>query len=146
MTGRQIAGAIAIIAVLAVAGYFGYRALGSTQVFERLDEQSADTDAAITLSDPLLYARETLINDRRREYEFLTDLLGKSADPAKVQFAPQINRDVAALTTLSTETSAKLNSSNSAEAKPSAPSNDHFQARKQSSKLNQRGVLGIWLP
>src|SRR5258706_151118 len=47
-----------------------------------------DVPAAIQLSDPQLYARETLINDRRREQDFLSDLLDKSAGAT---FAPQLH-------------------------------------------------------
>jgi hypothetical protein len=66
----------------------------TTLTFETLDESAPESDAAITISDPQLYARETLINDRRREYDFLTDLLNDSANPEKVQFPSQLSRDL----------------------------------------------------
>ena len=70
-----------------------------------LDESGPAREAAITVSDPLLYARETLINDRREEYEYLSKLLVDSADPSKVQFAPQVMRDMSAITALNLKAS-----------------------------------------
>ena len=48
-----------------------------------LDENGPAQEAAIAVSDPLLYARETLINDRREEYDYLTALLKDSAIPRR---------------------------------------------------------------
>ena len=72
------------------------------------DESEPAHEAAIAVSDPLLYARETLINDRREEYEYLSTLLKDSADPAKVQFAPQVVRDMTALQALKLQASAQM--------------------------------------
>jgi hypothetical protein len=73
-----------------------------------LDESEPAQEAAIAVSDPLLYARETLINDRREEYDYLTALLKDSADPSKVQFAPQVVRDMTALQALKLQASAQM--------------------------------------
>jgi hypothetical protein len=51
--------------------------------------------AVIQLSDPQVYARETLINDRRGEVEYLKDLLEKSKT---IAFRPQLKRDLQTLT------------------------------------------------
>lgn len=59
-----------------------------------------DIPAAIEVSPPQIYARETLINDRRKERDYLDNLLSLSADPAKVRFDPQLRRELTELTSI----------------------------------------------
>ncbi len=65
-----------------------------------VDERGPQRPAVITISDPQVYARETLINDRRREVEFLKQLLEDSKDET---FAPQLARDLRSITALRAE-------------------------------------------
>ncbi|HEV7694272.1 MAG TPA: hypothetical protein VGO52_25780 [Hyphomonadaceae bacterium] len=51
--------------------------------------------AVVVLSDPQVYARETLVNDRRDEIAYLKDVLERSQT---VTFAPQLRRDLQTLT------------------------------------------------
>jgi hypothetical protein len=54
--------------------------------------------ASIQVSDPQLYKRENLINERREEYEYLTDLLAKSRT---IDFVPELVRDIETISALS---------------------------------------------
>lgn len=65
-----------------------------------VDESGPQEPAVITISDPQVYARETLINDRRREIEFLQDLLEKSKT---AKFEPQLARDLSSVAAMRTE-------------------------------------------
>ncbi len=60
-----------------------------------VDEDGPQTAAAITISDPKVFARETLINDRRQEVAYLQQVL---ADSRYAQFEPDISRNLRALT------------------------------------------------
>lgn len=52
--------------------------------------------ASVLFSDPQVYSRETLVNDRRIEIQFLNDQLKASE---KATFAPQLKRDLQTLST-----------------------------------------------
>lgn len=65
-----------------------------------VDETGPQKPAVITISDPQVYARETLINDRRREIEFLQDLLEKSKTAS---FEPQLARDLSSVAAMRAE-------------------------------------------
>ncbi len=93
-----------LCAVLFLAGFLGatlqgccgfslcsYKALTADDIDERSDQAAA----AITLSDPQIYSRETLVNDRKREAEYLSTLITASKDAT---FEPQIKRDLRLLT------------------------------------------------
>ena len=67
----------------------------SDRVPDEVDEKTVQTRARISFSYPQVFSRESLINDRLKEGQFLDDLLTKSAD---AQFQPQLRRD---LTTIS---------------------------------------------
>jgi len=56
-----------------------------------IDEDQPQTGAVIKLSDPQVYARETLINDRRQELRYLLNELKKSET---IFFEPQVTRDL----------------------------------------------------
>ncbi|MBX9858007.1 MAG: hypothetical protein K2Y20_00265 [Sphingomonas sp.] len=64
---------------------------------ESVNEKAPQTAAAIQVSEPEVYARETLINDRRRESEYLEDLIDKSAS---VNFEPQLKRVLESIQTI----------------------------------------------
>lgn len=66
---------------------------------EPVDEKPGDVSAVITIADPQVYARETLINDRRAEINFLTAEIAK-VDNNQVTFTPQIARDISTLSAL----------------------------------------------
>lgn len=55
----------------------------------KVNETAPQSAAAIQLSDPQIYARETMLNDRRKEVEFLQDVLNKSPE---ADFQPQLKR------------------------------------------------------
>ncbi|MCA6115492.1 hypothetical protein J6524_11385 [Bradyrhizobium sp. WSM 1738] len=113
MTKRIIIACV-LVGIGVLGPIFFARLWSQVPTVEAIDETSPESDATITLSDPLLYARETLINDRRREYDFLTDLL---IDSSKIQFSPQLARDLSTLSTASVQVSAALNT-------PTAPSGE----------------------
>ena len=72
---------------------------------EQIDYKSPQKAAVIVVGDPQVYARASLINDRRREAEYLQQLLANSAvDKAgnsTVVFSPQIVRDLKTIQALS---------------------------------------------
>lgn len=65
-----------------------------------INENAPQQKALILLSDPQFYARATLVDDRRREAEFLEQLLKESKD---VQFEPQLRRELASISALSAQ-------------------------------------------
>jgi hypothetical protein len=85
---RRILGVL--VGVLVVGALIvGIRALITQLTDASIDREGPQEDAAITLSDPQVYSREALINDRRREAEFLQRLLDASD---KVTFLPHIQQ------------------------------------------------------
>lgn len=59
------------------------------------NEQGPQQAAVITISDPQIFKRETLINDRLRERQLITSLLDESAKPDFAKnFQPQLARDL----------------------------------------------------
>jgi hypothetical protein len=62
-----------------------------------LDYNGQQRPASIQVSDPQLYKREDLINERREEIEYLKDLLNKSRT---IEFAPELLRDIETVTSL----------------------------------------------
>lgn len=90
-----IGGAAVALAIGAAVAVYGVR-------FEPDDVNEGEPPRAATIvvSDPQLYARETLINDRREEFEYLGKLLTESADRSKVTFSPQVIRDISVVSAL----------------------------------------------
>ena len=117
--------ALAAISIGAVT-YAGSKLLGNNPY---LDETDPSRDAVITVGDPLLYARESLINDRRNEYDYLAKLLAASEDPASVRFTPQLVRDLSMLSAANVQMSGQLRG-HSDPAPPAQPN----QADAQTSK------------
>lgn len=72
---------------------------------ESVDYADPQSKAAILLSDPQVYARASLINDRRHETEYLQQLLDNSQPKpdgtSVVKFSPQIIRDLKTVDALS---------------------------------------------
>jgi len=62
-----------------------------------IDEIGPQSQAVIQISDAQVYARETLVNDRRTEIDYLTKLLSESATQ---QFHPQLRRDIRSVTSI----------------------------------------------
>jgi hypothetical protein len=69
------------------------------------DEEHTQQQALITLGDPQIFSRETLVDDRRAEVEFLQDLLAKSKD---AQFEPELRRQTRVVTALAAELGIKF--------------------------------------
>jgi len=65
-----------------------------------VNETAPQQQALILLSDPQFYARATLVDDRRREAEFLEQLLNESKT---IQFEPQLRRELASISALSSQ-------------------------------------------
>jgi hypothetical protein len=65
---------------------------------QSIDQTSEEQKALILISDPQIFARETLADDRRREAEFLEQLLKESKD---IAFEPQLRRELASISLLS---------------------------------------------
>jgi hypothetical protein len=64
------------------------------------NESAKQSEAVILVSSPQVYARETLADDRRREAEFLEQLLKESKDAT---FQPQIRRELASISLLTSQ-------------------------------------------
>ena len=62
------------------------------------EEKSRDAMAAIQISDPTLYAREALVNDRRRERAYLEDVLEESK---MAKFESELKRELVDIFALS---------------------------------------------
>lgn len=62
-----------------------------------VDESGPQRNAVILVSDPQIYARESLINDRRREAAYLEEQLKLSETAV---FTPQINRELRAISSV----------------------------------------------
>lgn len=63
-----------------------------------VDYYSNQSEGVIQITDAKLYSREALINERRDETEYLTELLKKSRS---IEFAPQIMREVEYISSIS---------------------------------------------
>lgn len=75
---------------------------------ERIDYDGEQKPATILVSDPQVFSRETLINDRREEEEYLTALLQESRD---IQFTPALKRELNDIATLSAQLGLSFNPS-----------------------------------
>jgi hypothetical protein len=62
------------------------------------DTKTYDARGTITVSDPKLYSREALIEERRDDIAWINDLLKESTDKTKVKFVPEIVREVEKVT------------------------------------------------
>lgn len=58
------------------------------------DGKAQQTEGTIALSYPKLYSRSALLEERRRDIDWLSDLLKDSANPNKVKFVPEIAREL----------------------------------------------------
>ncbi len=85
---------VAVLAMSGCAGGFYDTA------FSRLDYGGAQRPASIQVSDPQLYKRESLINERRDEAAYLAELLKASKT---VEFAPELLRDLEVVKSLSAQ-------------------------------------------
>jgi hypothetical protein len=67
-----------------------------------INETDPQAPATILLSHPQVMSRQTLINDRRTEVEYLENYLAKVTIPTTetIQFGPQIKRDLRVLTSM----------------------------------------------
>lgn len=77
--------------------------------------------ATITISDPKLYRRESLINERRNEIAYLDDLLAKSTS---IQFKPEIYRDLEVISAITAAFGASVDQGASREYQRSNETND----------------------
>lgn len=85
---------VALLVTLAACALLGCSTPFSAAINEyQLDRPQAP--ATILLSDPQVYARETLVNDRRLEAEYLRGVLD---DSRTARFEPQLRRDLQTLT------------------------------------------------
>jgi hypothetical protein len=128
------------ICLLQLTGCF----LSSHLRIEQVDYSGKQSPAAILIGDPQVYARASLINDRRQETEYLQQLLTNSeikADgSALVRFSPQIVRDLKTVDALSASLGVSLGKS--------SPSSD-LAAQVDSAQLQaqlailQKQIQGI---
>lgn len=82
------------VACLLVASCGNPYALRTTEVNYKL----APIDGSITYTDPKLYPREALISERRREFDYLRDLLANTNSEV---FGADVLREIQSITTLS---------------------------------------------
>ncbi len=93
---------------------------------ERIDYDGDQRPAAIMLGDPQVYSRETLINDRRSEVEFLEQLLKETEINAeelktktpdfRTKFQPQVLSEIRSIEALSTALGVTFDPSQGADA------------------------------
>lgn len=94
----------AVVCTVLLAGLIGCATPGPKPLsVDEIDTFYPQQPAVIALSDPQIYSRESLINDRREEAEFLETLLKDSADTDKVKFEPQIRRDLRMLSAVAAQ-------------------------------------------
>ncbi len=110
-----------------------------------IDWSSPQEDAVISLSDPQVYSREALINDRRVEIEFLKEQLDNSKN---IHFLPQIQQTLNSAQTLKLTASAASNQGTSSDSRQAASpqgekesiSSQNRQAQKnETSPLAEQG-------
>ena len=136
------------IAVLSSALCAALAGCPSTGVkVDSIDYASAQSSAQILLGDPQVYARASLINDRRLETEYLQQLLLNSTidstGKSLVNFSPQIIRDLKTVDALSASLS--LNLGKAGPAPSTAALQQQIDAEKLQAQLAtlQRQVQGI---
>jgi len=87
------------------------------------NEDGPQHAAAITVSDPQIYSRESLVNDRRREAELIQTLLTRSAkfgiDNFDFSFEPGLVRDLVNYASLAVDFRAAVNPTKGAQARRS---------------------------
>src|SRR5262245_4578169 len=75
-------------------------ALGFAACSDGKAEESAQTQARIVFSYPQVFSRESLINDRLKEDQYLERLLTESVG---AQFQPQLRRDLATISSIAAQ-------------------------------------------
>jgi hypothetical protein len=95
-------GACALLALISGCGQDGPFALSVNQV----NESPPQRNAVIALSDPQIYTRERLLNDRQLEIQYLMEQL-KQID--KQDFTPRLKRDIDMLVEMAAALSVKFN-------------------------------------
>ncbi len=75
---------------------------------QALNESGPQQPAAITIGDPQIYKRETLVNDRLREAKLIKSLLAESAkidgaEDFRSRFVPDLVRDTVTITAVATQ-------------------------------------------
>jgi hypothetical protein len=119
---------------------------GCAYQVQQVDYHHEQTKAAILVSDPQVYARASLINDRRQETDYLRQLLTNSevkADGSSVvKFSPQIIRDLKTVDALSASLGLSLGRSSQTSATNLA---DQIQVAKLQAQLAvlQKQIEGI---
>jgi hypothetical protein len=113
---------------------------------DEIDYGAKQAKAAILVSDPQVFARASLINDRRHETEYLQQLLINSQVDSNgnsvVKFAPQILRDLKTVETLSASLGLSFGKGNRTSA---TDLNDQIQVAKLQAQLAvlQKQIEGI---
>lgn len=95
-----------------------------------IDRINPQEEAAITLSDPQVYSREALINDRRREAEYLERLLKESE---REDFLPQVRRAVNTANSISGNINAGISGETSPSSKLSTGKQDSSPGKQEPS-------------
>lgn len=96
------AGALALLGTIGGCGQDGPFSLTVNEV----NEHSPQRNAVIALSDPQIYTRERLLNDRQQEILYLQEQL-KQID--KQDFTPRLRRDIDMLVEMAAALSVKFN-------------------------------------
>jgi hypothetical protein len=100
MIQRFLPPVLIFLAGMLLAGVIGFLLFDKSE--PSIDWNGPQKEAAILLSDPQLYSREALINDRRQEAEFLREMLKTSSQTASspVEFRPQLRQAMETARTL----------------------------------------------
>jgi hypothetical protein len=123
---QRILIALGVIAVLAAMVFlFSRREAPYSQAAPTYDERGPQQRAVIQLSDPQVYARETLLNDRLVESRYLADQLTQSAT---VPLKPQIKRELEAFEQLMVDLKGRTGSA--AETNPQSEQAKHDRAER----------------
>ena len=133
MPNLRIWGMGGVVAALVIGGGLAAIYWGPGFDARDLDDSEPPRPATIAVSDPQIYARETLINDRREEFEYLSKLLAKSADPAEVRFSPQVFRDISVMEAFRNQLGLQFggDSNPKSEQPKSSPADDKADATKR---------------
>jgi hypothetical protein len=97
------------------------------------NEREPQRPAAVQISDPHLYARETLLNDRRREVQYLRRLIDQSET---VIFEPQLKRAISSVRALSGSLSATVDPLGGGQASRTA----ELERRQHEINLNDKQI------
>ena len=128
--GKRLSGVILfawvlLSVLLMLAGCDGLGKNPFSLRINRFNEEGPQQPAAITVSDPQIYSREALVNDRLREATLIKSLLEETEKLSfRDKFEPQIARDLVNMQALVAQIQASFDPTKGAAAKRTESLND----------------------